>query len=134
MVCQFFLQILGARMLELADAVLICLDCCTQIQGLLQEKVEELSQCPLCSDSIDAGVVFVVEEPQGRLKDALAASCKDRVIALQRQMRENNGETILLQTGEKVQLSTVKKEQRLKPLEASALKPKKLEFAMSPSR
>ena len=26
----------------------LCLDCCTQIQGCLQEKLEELSQCPLC--------------------------------------------------------------------------------------
>ena len=53
-----------------------------------------------------------------------------------KQMRENNGETILLQTEEKKgqQLSTIKKEKRHKPLESSALKPKKLEFAMSPSR
>lgn len=64
------------------------------------------------------------------------ASCKDRIATLLKQMRENNGETILLQTEEKKgqQLSTIKKEKRHKPLESSALKPKKLEFAMSPSR
>lgn len=38
----------------------ICLDCCTQIQGLLQDKFEELSQCPLCASPIDSGEVYVV--------------------------------------------------------------------------
>ena len=75
----------------------------------------------------------MVEEPEGHLRQVLLTTCKDRITRLLKEMAESNGETILLQTAEKNSLSPARKD-RIKPLDSSALKPRKLEFANSPSK
>ena len=65
------------------------------------------------------------------MKQVLLTTCKDRISKLLEQMSNNQGETIILSTAEKVGLGSAKKNN----LENSALKPKKLTFVPgSPSR
>ena len=49
----------------------MCLDCCTQIEGLLKETGDELSECPLCQASVPE--LFVCEEADLIQKAILAA-------------------------------------------------------------
>ena len=79
-------------------------------------------------------MTLIVAEPKGEQKNVLETTCKERIAELLRKMHES-GETVLLQTGDKNNrlTSTIKKQQQ-KPLESSALKPKKLEFTSSPSQ
>lgn len=74
----------------------ICYDCCTQIQGLLSEKHEELSSCPLCAMVLEQGEIYTVNEPFGHIKQVLLTTCKERVRKLMDQIGQLNGETILL--------------------------------------
>ena len=53
------------------DASGVCLDCCTQVQGLLQEKHEELSQCLFCKTPITPGDIYIVQEPSDYLNQLL---------------------------------------------------------------
>lgn len=52
----------------------MCLDCCTQIEGLLKETGDELSECPLCHESV--AELFVCEEADLVQKAILAEQCR----------------------------------------------------------
>ncbi len=90
----------------------MCLDCCTQIEGLLKETGDELSECPLCQASVPE--LFVCEEADLIQKAILAAQCRLKM------------QTLLADVEAEPDSNADKPQKRL---EMSALKPKRLEFS-----